>query len=837
MSVEPGTNAYDAATVEAQCRSLWTTSRVFEFDPNSSRPVFSVDTPPPYVSASHLHVGHAMSYAQADFIVRYKRMRGFNIFYPMGFDDNGLPTERYVEQKYGVNASDMDRGAFVDLCLEETRKTSAVYRELWQRLGLSVDWSKTYSTIDSRCQKTAQGAFILLYRAGRIRRAEDAILWCPLDQTALAQADVDDVERTAELHTLRFEGPNGSALSVATTRPELLPACVALYANPSDDRFSNLVGGFAVVPFSGHTVEIRSSTAVDPEFGTGLMMVCTFGDTEDVVKWRSDRLNTRLIIASDGRFTPEAGGELEGLTVTEARKLIVARGRDERWLVNSVPIKQRVGVHERCGTPVEFQIRLQWLLSLSEKELFRWRSDELDWRPTHMKRRLEAWIDGLKWDWNISRQRHYGVPFPVWFCDSCDTTILPAMESLPVDPTMVKPPTTVCSNCGASSFHPDNDVMDTWMTSSLTPQVNTGWAASGFSRDEGPMSLRVQGFEIIRTWLFYSLVQAEYLFGRAPWTTVMISGWGLNEQGKKISKRDLDSVSRGAEYNRYVPDDVIERYGADALRGWAARARLGNDLRYHEKDVRASRKLAVKLWNAGALVAKLAGNLNESDAGQVGQRSLLDQWLLSHLDTTIEQSTSAFDAYEYMHAYEVASRFFWQVFCDRYLELAKEMVTYSDQHTAASLKITLDSAFRAVLGVFAPFMPHVTEALYQARYANREAVISLHLTAWPTPNERVRLQESPVVNDAMTVWETIRALRTELSLGSTTRIRKLIVEARNERAARIVALAPDVLQASARADNLEVGQAAHESRFPGLFVDFVLDSHRTGTARGLSDQI
>ena len=710
--MEPG--EYDHQAVEAAARALWESHDVYRYDRNGYGLVFSVDTPPPTVLAAHLHVGHAMSYSQPDFIVRYQRMRGERVFYPIGFDDNGLPTERYVEQAYGVRAVDMPRAEFVALCLAETQRTAETYEDLWRRLGLSVDWSLRYSTIDARCQRTAQTSFIDLYQAGYLRRAQDPVLWCPEDRTSLAQADVEDLERTSRLHTIRFGDKRD--LQVATTRPELLPACVALYHHPADTRYQGLTT--ARVPLFGYEVPVLADQDVDPEFGTGLMMVCTFGDSEDVLRWRRDHLALRLVVEPDGRLG-ERAGQFAGLTVTQGRSAIVKELDEAGLLVSSVPIRQVVGVHERCQTPVEFQIRPQWFIAVREHaDRFRARAAELEWIPPYMRRRLEDWIDGLKWDWNITRQRRYGVPFPVWFCASCDAPVLARLEDLPVDPLTDKPPAQACPSCGHGELIGDLDVMDTWMTSSLTPQINDGWAVGGTDPALAPMSMRVQAFEIIRTWLFYSVVQSELLFGRVPWRTALISGWGLSEQGKKLSKRDLDKSTGPDGYNRYVPDDVMGKYGADALRLWATRGRIGTDLKYNEKDVRTGRKFTVKLWNVGRFVSLHLGDLGaDSSAPEPGERDIVDRWVLSHLADAIDEATAAFEDHDYAQAHQAASRMFWSIYCDRYLEMIKDR---ADQPSA---RWTLFDSFRALLGLFAPFAPFLTENMYQRFYREREDAV------------------------------------------------------------------------------------------------------------------
>jgi len=814
---------YDHRAVEAAARELWESHDIYRYDSGGQGPVFSVDTPPPYVSAAHLHVGHAMSYSQPDFIVRYRRMRGERVFYPIGFDDNGLPTERYVEQAYGVRAVDMPRAEFVALCLAETQRTAERYEDLWRRLGLSLDWSLRYSTIDARCQRTAQTSFIKLHEAGYLRRAQDPILWCPEDRTSLAQADVEDLERTSRLHTISFS----DGLLIATTRPELLPACVALYHHPSDARYTGR--NRAVVPLFGYEVPVLTDESVDPEYGTGLMMVCTFGDSDDVLKWRQDGLPLRLVVEPDGRLGPLAG-EFAGLPLTQARSAVVKALAEAGLLADSVPVRQVVGVHERCQTPVEFQIRPQWFIAVREHaDRFRARAAELEWIPPFMRRRLEDWIDGLKWDWNITRQRRYGVPFPVWFCTACSVPVLARLEDLPVDPLADKPPVTSCPSCGSGELEGDPDVMDTWMTSSLSPQINDGWAVGGTDPALAPMSMRVQAFEIIRTWLFYSVVQSELLFGRVPWRTAMISGWGLSEQGKKLSKRDLDRSTGADGYNRYVPDDVMGRYGADALRLWATKGRIGTDLRYNEKDIRTGRKFAVKLWNVSRFLSMNLGELSGA-APAPGDRDIVDRWLLSHLADAVTETTAAFEAHDYMQAFQGASRMFWSIYCDRYIEMIKDRLAVApdrdstdpdstdlDNPDRDSARWTLWESFRVLLGLFAPFAPFLTERMYQQFYRAHEDAVSLHLTRWPGADERWRGDRS-AVDQLAVILDATRVLRSGQRLGNSARLSQLIVQAHDAQAQALLEQIAEPLRVAARADALVRGPAEHTSGVEGITV-------------------
>jgi valyl-tRNA synthetase len=820
---------YDHRAIEARARALWESHDIYRYDPDATGPVFSVDTPPPYVSAGHLHVGHAMSYSQPDFIVRYRRMRGERVFYPMGFDDNGLPTERYVEQTHGVRAADLPRAEFVELCLAETRRVAAGYEELWRRLGLSVDWSLRYSTIEPRSQRTAQASFVTLYERGVIVRVEDPILWCPECRTALAQADVEDLSRTGTLHRIAFRGPAGADLVIATTRPELLAACVALYHHPDDDRYRGWSGDTARVPIAGHEVPIRADAGVDPEFGTGLMMVCTFGDGEDVTRWRRDGLELRLVVTGDGRLG-EAAGPFAGLPLSRARTVIVERLAELGALRGSGATRQVVGVHERCETPVEFQVRPQWFLRVRDlRDTLRRRAGELSWVPEHMRRRLEDWIDGLTWDWNLSRQRHYGTPFPVWFCRDCAHAVLADLDSLPVDPLAIPPPASACPACGGTGLDPDPDVMDTWLTSSLTPQLNDGWAERGFHPDPAlaPMSLRVQSFEIIRTWLFYTMAQSELHFGRTPWTSVMISGHGLNEQGRKISKRELDRSTGADGYNRYVPDHAIDRYGADALRLWATKARVGTDLRFHEKDVRAGRKLAVKLFNVGRFLDLHLGDDPADRALPARDLTAVDRWMLSHLADTVDEVTAHLDAFDIMQAHQAASRFFWSVFCDRYLEMIKGRFTHPDGvpaldgvDTRASARTALWRSFRTLLGIFAPFAPFITEDLYQRFYRAHEPQPSLHLTPWPRVDAQWRTDRG-MIDKMATVLDQVRVRRSKLHLGSGARVSAVVLHPSTGEASFIARAIAEPLRVAARAEKIRYAEAGHGSGVPGLAVDVV----------------
>jgi valyl-tRNA synthetase len=793
----------DTAEVEAYCQRLWDELGIYLYDPNEAGEVFSIDTPPPYVSASHLHVGHAMSYAQAEFIVRYHRMNGRKIFYPMGFDDNGLPTERYVEKTFKINKSKTTRSEFRALCLQTTTEGAKEYEKLWRALGLSVDWNLRYSTIDDHCQRTSQKSFIELFKLGRIYRSHEPVLWDPILETSLAQADLETIERKGKLHDIVFKGVDGSPLTISTTRPELLPACVALYCNSKDERYTHLIGQTATVPLFGQTVPVLADDDVDPAFGTGLMMVCTFGDSEDVRRWKRDGLQLRIVVSNNGRLK-ELAGEFAGLKTDEARGKIVTALTEAGALTGSKAVDQVVSVSDRSDAPVEFVMAPQWFIRVMDmKDELLERAKELKWFPEWMQIRLEDWIKGLKYDWNISRQRFYGVPVPVWFCASCGEVILADESAMPVDPVESKPPVSACVKCGAGEFTPDADVLDTWMTSSVSPLINSNWAGTpGRIGDASvyPMTVRVQAFEIIRTWLFYTVVKSHLHTNSLPWESVMISGWGLNENGKKISKRDLEQYTDANGYNRYDPYAVIQKFGADSVRYWASGGSLGHDLRYNEKDVQIGRKLVVKLWNAARFADLQMGAYDPvKDYVPFAERTPEDRWLLAELNKVLPAAKKAFEGYSYHEAREETDRFFWSVFCDDYLELIKDRFwtpdNYSEQ-TRASARTTLFESLRIVLGLYAPFLPFVTEYLYQQFFKGHEQAASLHKSAWPQANAEwdVTVPEMEVLS---AILRAVRGMRTTSKVSQTRRLAKVTLDVTGAKPE--IAATVERMQASIRA--------------------------------------
>jgi len=722
----------------------------------------------------------------------------------MGFDDNGLPTERYVEQKYKIaDKSKISREEFIQLCLKETKEVAKTYTSLWKSLGLSIDWSLLYSTISESSRRISQKSFLDLYKKGLLEHREEPTIWCPHDQTALAQADLEDAEEKSTLNYISFELKHSNtetpehsddptlrrsdALIIATSRPELLPACVALYVNPDDVRYKNLINKTAIVPLFNYEIKIKSDPTVDPKFGTGLMMVCTWGDSEDVAKWKKDKLDTRLIFDKSGHLN-EWAKTYQGLDIKTARTKILEDLQKQNLLVKQEDITHVLNVHERCKTPVEFYLTKQWFIKILDNlEDFKKQGNKINWFPLFMKKKYDTWLDGLKWDWNISRERYYGVPFPVWYCKKCHEIILPDEKDLPIDPLQDQPKHP-CPKCQSEEFVPEKDVMDTWMTSSLTPQINSHWQEQDENKKLYPMSLRIQAFEIIRTWLFYTVVKSWYHEKKLPWQDVMISGHGLDEQGRKISK----------SLGNYEPvANIIKRYGSDALRYWSAGSNLGNNLRYKEEEVKDGKKLITKLFNASKFSLMFLQSVNPSDFKNFMnfknfQLQPLDQWILSKLQTTIKNVTEHFNTYEYSKAKKEVYNFFWKNFADNYIELAKSRL-YNDENKVAktSAQATLYICLINILKMFAPILPHITEEIWQAlRELNNETKKqensptieqSIHISAWPKVDKKLVNEKQEKLGDQIVeILAEVRKTKSNTNLAMNKEIKEIIIDSKEK---------------------------------------------------------
>ena len=813
-------NRYLFAEAEPRLARLWAEADLYAYNADATGPIYTIDTPPPTVSGE-LHIGHCYSYTQTDVIARYHRMRGERVLYPMGFDDNGLPTERFVEKTIGRKATEMDRQEFIARCLQLIEQTESRFEALWRRLGLSVDWSYRYSTISPRMQRVSQWSFIQLYKSGLAYTQVAPALWCPECQTAIAQAEVDDLTMPTQFSTLAFRLQDGSILPIATTRPELLPACVAIFVHPGDARYTQWIGTTASIEIKqlpGRIeVPILADALADPTKGSGAVMCCTFGDSTDARWWRLHQLPLRAAIERDGRMTALAGA-YAGLPIRDARKRILRDLDEQGLMLRQETIEHTIGTHERCGTPVEYLHTRQWFIRvLEQKERLLEMGRKISWHPEHMLRRYENWVENLNWDWCISRQRFLGVPFPAWTCRACGQLLLATLEQLPIDPRITSP-AQPCA-CGANDFEPEPDVMDTWATSSCTPQLHARWPDDpAWFAQHFPASLRPQAHDIIRTWAFYTIVKALYHTGDIPWRTVIISGHALSSGREKISK------SKGNEEMGSM--ELIEQESADAFRYWATSIKTGSDTTYSPEMVANGRRRMTKLWNACRLAgSRLEGLSDESISSTRGTgmpTGLLptDRWLLSRLARVIAYATSELQNEEYATARAEVERFFWSDLCDNYLELAKARLYQEAGSAHAAAQWTLYQALLAVLKLFAPYLPYITEEIYRHLFRRWEGEASIHRSSWPTERpEWLDAQAEETGKTLLELLHRVRRYKAENGLSVGAELATLHIHARREQRNALQAALIDLKSAtrarSITIDDLEAAESEESVQIAG----------------------
>ncbi|QNG38056.1 valine--tRNA ligase [Geodermatophilaceae bacterium NBWT11] len=812
--------------LEAKWVAAWAEDDVYGFDRAAAlaaprAQTFAIDTPPPTASGS-LHVGHVFSYTHTDIVARYHRMTGKHVFYPMGWDDNGLPTERRVQNYYGVRCDPslpydeafeppekpgkeqlpISRRNFVELCERLTAVDEDSFEELWRQVGLSVDWSNVYRTISETSRATAQRAFLHNLERGEAYAQEAPTLWDVTFRTAVAQAELEDRERPGAYHRIAFAGPSGP-VHIETTRPELLPACVALVAHPDDERYQPLFGQTVTTPVFGVEVPVVAHRLAEPGKGSGIAMICTFGDLNDVTWWRELQLPTRPVVGWDGRLVPDAPSgvpaapyaELAGKTVFSAQARMVELLRESGDLDGEPrPITHPVKFFEKGERPLEIVTTRQWYIRNGGRDAdlraaLVARGKEIQWVPEHMRHRYENWVEGLNGDWLVSRQRFFGVPFPVWYrLDDAgepvyDQPLLAPEGSLPVDPSSDVPDGFTADQRGVpGGFMADPDVMDTWATSSLSPQVASGWDTDPeLFAHVFPMDLRPQAHDIIRTWLFSTVVRAHYEQGQVPWTHAAISGFVVDPDRKKMSK------SKG---NATTPIDVLQKYGTDAVRWRAAGARPGADSPFDEVQMKVGRRLAIKLLNVGKFVLGSLGATADLVGAPVTEP--VDAALLARLRGVVAEATAAMEAYNYTRALEVTETFFWQ-FCDDHVELVKTRAYGEDggpAEGAASAKAGLATALSVLNRLLAPVLPFATEEVWSWWQTG-----SVHRAPWPTTDELAGDGDPELVTVAAEALAAVRKAKSEAKVSMRAPVQTAVVHAPPAQVALVEAVRRDLVAA------------------------------------------
>jgi valyl-tRNA synthetase len=853
---------FEAAEAERRLDEAWQKSGAYHWDAaDATRKSYVVDTPPLTVSGS-LHIGHAFSFSQTDMVARFQRMRGRNVFYPMGWDDNGVPTERRVQNLFHVRCdpslprepglrleplTDKDparkqpprvisRGDFIELCARVTAEDEKAFLEVWHRIGLSVDWRTEYATIDRRCRQLAQLSFWDLFQKGHVYTSDAPFMWDVDFQMAVAQAEVEDRETPGAYHDLEFGVEGGGSFVISTTRPELLAACVGVTAHPEDARYRELFGRRAVTPLFRVPVPIFPSEQADPEKGTGILMVCTFGDATDVEWWRERGLPLRQLIGRDGRLQPlrfgsagfdsldagaanRAWNELAGKTVPQARRRSVellrepsasATGGGAPLQREPRPIQHAVRFYEKGDHPLELLPTRQWFVRLlDKKDRLLAKGAEIAWHPEHMRKRFEDWTANLAYDWCISRQRYFGVPIPVWYpldpagAPDHARPIVAAPETLPVDPMTDTPPGFTEAQRGKpGGFVGEADIFDTWFTSSLTPQIGSGWLLSPERHARlFPADLRPQSHEIIRTWAFYTIAKALLHEGTVPWRHVAISGWILDPDRKKMSK------SLG---NVVTPLPLIEQFGADTLRYWAGSARLGVDTAFDENVLRVGKRLVTKLWNASKFVLA-----QTAPAGAVSCE--LDRAFVAELEALVARATADFEAYEHADVLKVVESFFWTRFTDTTLELSKARARGEDSAGRASAVAALRLGLDVLLRLFAPFLPYVTEEIWSWAFAADKGEPSIHRAAWPGPDDFAGVaapEDAGSLGVAIACLAAINKAKADAAVSMGRELAELWLAAEPATLARLARVASDVFDA-ARAARAEL--LADPALEPGAF--------------------
>ena len=695
---------YDFNCVEEKWVESWDPS-VYHFDWQSDKPQYIIDTPPPYPTGN-FHIGNALNWCYIDYVARYKRMRGYNVMFPQGWDCHGLPTEVKVEELNHITKNQVPREEFRRLCEKLTEEAIERFHQSMGRLGLSIDWSNEYVTMRPEYYVKTQTSFVRMHEKGLIYREDHPVNWCPRCGTAIAFAEVEYDSRTTTLNYMRFVSADGE-MQIATSRPELLPACVAVAVHPDDQRYQKFIGKKVRVPLFDYEVPVLADPVVDTAFGTGIVMICTFGDKQDVRWWMEHHLPLRQAIDREGHLTAVAG-PYAGLSVGQAKERIIRDMQKEEIIFRQEPLEQNVGLCWRCKTAIEILSERQWFVRINSEEIKK-TAEEIEWVPPHMQVRLKNWADSVEWDWCISRQRIFATPIPVWYCRSCGEVLVAKEEWLPLDPNQTRPP--IRCRCGSDDFIPEKDVLDTWMDSSISALAVAGWPDREDLRM--PTQLRPQGHDIIRTWAFYTILRTKSLEGVKPWDTILINGMALGEDGHKMSK-SLNNFIR--------PEEVFATNGADALRQWGAMGGSpGNDIMFQWKEITAASRFQQKLWSIFRFSLPLIADV-KADPGQV------DRWLLGELDRLVIRATKAMEAFQFDETMKAIRGFAWETLADNYIELVKARLYGPDSPEKRAAQSTLYRAIETLARLMAPFTPFISEEIFHT--LTKESV---HVQSWPEP--------------------------------------------------------------------------------------------------------
>jgi len=812
--MQPLPKEYNFIELERKWQRKWEEMGIYKYDwTDNTRPRYSIDTPPPYPSGE-LHMGNVLNWTYFDIVARYKRMCGYNVLFPQGWDCHGLGIEIQVEKARNIRKRDVPPEQFRQWCCELVDKYIAMMKEGILKLGASIDWTTEYRTMDPDYWRRTQLSFILLQKKGYMYQGTHPVNWCPRDETAIADAEVDHIKKEGTLHYIRFPLEGSSEyLLVATSRPEFIPACVAVEVNPNDERYAKYIGRKISVPLMNRSVTIIPEESVDPTFGTGVVQICTYGDKDDVKTVLKHKLPVIRLLTESGKIS-EAGCKYAGLYVNKARAAIVEDLKAAGLLEKSEKIMQEVGVCDRCKTQVEILEHKQWFMKTMElTDAVEKNANEIPWYPDYMKNRLIDWAKALDWDWVISRQRLFATPIPVWYCKSCGELIVAEPEWVPIDPKLEGPRIEKCPKCGGKEFIGERDVFDTWMDSSITCAVHAGWPDRADWHNLYPASIHPSGTDIIRTWAYYLMVRHLALFDERPYNSVLINGMVLGPDGRKMSK---------SLKNYAAAPEALDKYGADAIRQWAAGGgATGSDIPYRVQDVEYGRRFLVKIWNVSGFAIKLLADYSPVKDPSTLDLQPLDKWILSKVEKTIKIVTEAMEKCQWNIAVEEIRNFTWHVFCDCYVEAAKDRLYRGDVYGEAkklAAQYTLYEVLFRVLQLMAPVIPHLTEELYQAMYADTKGYKSIQISPWPKYNIAAVNETAEKDGDLiMAIIGEIRREKAEKKLPLNAPIKKLTIYAGDQANANIITAGAVDISGTCKIANLEIRAEKGNGREPAQF--------------------